>query len=532
MSLRFITATDDPTRLTLWAGYSSLVKTSLFGQVRDDKSLAFTIEPVISNPTGSATLLSADFLSTDLFSVAIGLADQSPTAGTFKLTIGGSTTNLTALAYNISAASLQTPMNVAMVAAGYAAGTVTDLGSGVYRYVGNSNGAVTTLAIVPDSTNLVPTCDVIINEVTLGSATAPYRYLIVVRQAPVALSLPTTLLAGTTVSVAVTQALSATADAVNTVSFTIDPVGGNFLVSASALGLSTVCGLAGGTLSAAEFQTVLENHPRLSGNVTVSKSGSSFIVDFNAACGPKTITGSTVANPTVITTGIAHGYTSGMTVTHASTNSTPNTDGARVVTVLSTTTYSVPVNVTVAGTTGTSRDSTAPLLSVTNIDLLAPQGLSGVLNLNTENLYEYSLTQTGETFDMFFSIVRTRASGEVRTIYGPAAITLSKDIVDPSTLVPVAGASYFTSTQSLNYFLNSGDALGITSLTSGTSTDLSSLVATDAMRGRTVAVNDATYGYGEWELINATTADNAALGYRRPGNYNASTNHNVWTRQT
>jgi len=67
-----------------------------------------------------------------------------------------------------------------------------------------------------------------------------------------------------------------------------------------------------------------------------------------------TVVSSSVANPTVITTLTPHYYVTGDTVTVAShTGSTPAVDGSRVVTVLSSTTFSVPVNVTVAGTGGT-----------------------------------------------------------------------------------------------------------------------------------------------------------------------------------
>lgn len=66
-----------------------------------------------------------------------------------------------------------------------------------------------------------------------------------------------------------------------------------------------------------------------------------------------TISGNTAANPTVVTTSTAHGLTTGQTVTISGSNSTPSLNGPQVVTVLTTTTFSVPVNVSVAGTAGT-----------------------------------------------------------------------------------------------------------------------------------------------------------------------------------
>jgi hypothetical protein len=69
------------------------------------------------------------------------------------------------------------------------------------------------------------------------------------------------------------------------------------------------------------------------------------------------ITGNTVANPTVVTAASAHGLTSGQTVYFTGSNSSPTINGARVVTVTGASTFTIPVNVTTAGTKG--RFSTA-----------------------------------------------------------------------------------------------------------------------------------------------------------------------------
>ena len=67
----------------------------------------------------------------------------------------------------------------------------------------------------------------------------------------------------------------------------------------------------------------------------------------------RTITSISVANPTVITTSIAHDLTDGDTVDISGSNSTPSIDGTWLVDVLTATTFTIPVNVTVAGTAGT-----------------------------------------------------------------------------------------------------------------------------------------------------------------------------------
>jgi hypothetical protein len=67
-----------------------------------------------------------------------------------------------------------------------------------------------------------------------------------------------------------------------------------------------------------------------------------------------TIVSNTLANPTVVSTGIVpHGLITGEVVLISGSNSTPTINGQRAVTVISPTTFSVAVNVTVAGTAGT-----------------------------------------------------------------------------------------------------------------------------------------------------------------------------------
>lgn len=77
------------------------------------------------------------------------------------------------------------------------------------------------------------------------------------------------------------------------------------------------------------------------------------------------ITSNTLANPTVITSA-NHGLTTGRTITISGSNSTPTINGSRVVTVISTNTFSVPVNVTVAGTAGSWATTDHSQLTITD----------------------------------------------------------------------------------------------------------------------------------------------------------------------
>jgi hypothetical protein len=65
------------------------------------------------------------------------------------------------------------------------------------------------------------------------------------------------------------------------------------------------------------------------------------------------ITSNTIANPTVVTTPVPHGLTTGDIIFLSGViTSSPAINGQQTVTVISATTFSVPVNVTVAGTGG------------------------------------------------------------------------------------------------------------------------------------------------------------------------------------
>jgi hypothetical protein len=65
------------------------------------------------------------------------------------------------------------------------------------------------------------------------------------------------------------------------------------------------------------------------------------------------ITSNSIANPSVVTTPVPHGLTTGdIILVSGVASSSPTINGSRTVTVISATTFSVPVNVTVAGTGG------------------------------------------------------------------------------------------------------------------------------------------------------------------------------------
>ncbi len=96
--------------------------------------------------------------------------------------------------------------------------------------------------------------------------------------------------------------------------------------------------------------------------------------------------------------------------------------------------------------TGAQGGSDTPTLSVTNIDLLAPMGVTGVMNLNTVNLYLAFAQTTAATLAFTFAIRRTRLTGE-QAEYFQHAVTLKRNLINVSTISPVPLPSYYTSSQ-------------------------------------------------------------------------------------
>lgn len=90
-----------------------------------------------------------------------------------------------------------------------------------------------------------------------------------------------------------------------------------------------------------------------------STAGESFTPNLPAG---NTITGISIANPTVVTS-VAHGLVSGDSIRVFNSNSTPSIDGTHTVTVLTADTFEIQVDVTVAGTAGTFMKSEEAVVS-------------------------------------------------------------------------------------------------------------------------------------------------------------------------
>ena len=306
LNLRF--RTDTPARDQITDSYFGTNTSQVSSEVRADVNLNITVEPIVLNPSGVGSLYLPDWIDTNTVQVAIGIADQSPTGGTFKLTAGATTTGLLTLAYNISAASLQTPLSAAFVTEAKPACTVALVATGVYSITGNSNGAIPTGFLIGDGDLLLPDGTALVIENDLGSASTVYKLLLVIRASPFCYAEPSTPLPTAGVTLTTTAAGSSTTNKIQKIGFDApNTYGGTYKITAS----------AGAKLPITEI---------------------------------------TIANPTQVTV-VGNDFPNGSTVTIAGSNSTPSIDGAQVITVVDAAagTFTIAVNVTGGGNIGTAQ---------------------------------------------------------------------------------------------------------------------------------------------------------------------------------
>lgn len=498
--------------------------------VRGDKTLAITIRPVMPSETANqenGRPWDDVFLPTDLFILAIGNPDQPATGGTFKLDLSGNSTGLTAIPYNASATDLQTPLSLVTVAVSGISVTVTKPATGTYVMTGNTFGGIPLL--VADAINLIPNCEVIISQIEAGSLSTRAQQVISIRQQCVALSRPDILLPAAGVTRTYQQTATANQNNIVRIAFDADGTyGGLYSINVIAGGVSAACGQAGPLYTPEQLGLVLANHPSIrfqnpngdADNIIVTQDGPDFLVEFTGTLAGSTlqklINDGTVANPTVLQTTTAHGYRTGDSVTiTASSGFTPTINGTHTITVTDSTHFSIPVNVTVASSeSATAFNNSETTLTVANVNLLAPTGLTGTLNLNTYNLFLAFCATDEDSLDFEISIEWYRNTGEIRTIL-LADVTIKRDIIDLTSLVPVIMPPALTQNTGVN-FNTATDTAG-----------LKAVVTTSLTPPLALYYNDSTYGGVTYILTSGSTAESLP-GIVRPNDYNVSTNAKIW----
>lgn len=371
-----------------------------FNEVRNDKEVDFSVQPVLQNDAGLPNPFVPDYESGDAFSMALGNFDEPPTAGVFSLQVGATTSGLADLAYNISASALQAALNAALATEAKPLCTVILAASGAYVITGATNGAITDgfFAVLSD-TGLYPISNAFFTKGSNGSVSTPYIYTFTMRQAPMCYAEPTVELDAADVSIATIQAGSATVNKIQQISFNVSQVSaGSYTINGTTTGADDeTCGTASPLMSARQLGLILAQHSAIN-------------------------------------------------------YSTPDEEDNIAVEALPNQRWNITF-------IGNLKNSDAPELTVENIDLVGPAGLSGSINYNTFGLYVYSLSQA-DTFTLTRQIQRTRG-GETRTLYS-GEVTIYKDLIDASTAVPTPTIAYYTAVQSDARFLKKitpGDAL-------------------------------------------------------------------------
>lgn len=150
--------------------------------------------------------------------------------------------------------------------------------------------------------------------------------------------------------------------------------------------------------------------------VTAAGDTESLAVDAGTQADPVTITSSSVDNPTVITTAAPHLLLTGDGILIAGhSGSTPDINGVHIVTVLTADTFTIPIQVTVGGTGGTStrissRDGGAGYLQLPVLTLGGYDNL--IINLrHSQDDITYATKAT-------FTAVTTSPTAERKTFTG------------------------------------------------------------------------------------------------------------------
>lgn len=143
-------------------------------------SLALSLKVVSDTSTGALETLTGYSIR-----LGVGTPGSLPTGGTFTITDGTDTTS--ALAYNVSAASMQTALNALNTSTGPFGDTVVVTGTagGPYKITFDSNGAQSSLSVA--ATGLTPESGATVSELVAGDGSTQEVQSIQLYQQPLIL---------------------------------------------------------------------------------------------------------------------------------------------------------------------------------------------------------------------------------------------------------------------------------------------------------------------------------------------------------
>ena len=417
-----------------------------------DASMALWIRPVVSSTANPLVPWVDEYESGDIYYLSIGNPDDRPTSGTFILSYEG-ISSMTAMAYNITAAAMKAIIDPISQGFGDGTVTVTLLVEGVYQI--DWANATTVAAFTSNAANLIPESQVLVTQVRAGGGSENAQQIIDVRQSAVATATVSTPYSQIPPQSSVNTVPGLTTNAILQVTFS-DGYDGFLTLTITANGVSSDVNVTP-FMSVTEFGVALALHPSIyyqdpveADNISVAFVDGYFLITFIGTLAGsttvRTINAISVAAAAVVTTSAAHGYVTGDTVVISGTNSTPVIDGSRVVTVLSSTTFSVPVTTSGSpGSAGSVYNTSQPSISDSAGYLIQPFGNTGTLNLNTFALAKAFWNTTEDELTYSLQIKRVRDSGESKTIFGED-IVLKRELIDVGTLinVPTTGLNSLT----------------------------------------------------------------------------------------
>ena len=208
--------------------------------------------------------------------VAIGTPSTQPTGGTFAITYGGDET--TALAYNASAAVVQTAVNLlaSVISAGDV--TVTKSINGAYRISFDAVGART--AITTDNTNLYPSTESQAAVATEGDGSTREVVILKLETQPAVYSEFTAALDSASATIATVREGASGVTDIQTFTLSPAPYGGTYAITIG----SEKTGAIAWDAAASAIETAIDSLASIgAGKSTVSGSFPSFTVEFDAS---------------------------------------------------------------------------------------------------------------------------------------------------------------------------------------------------------------------------------------------------------
>lgn len=415
--------------------------------VRGDINLSVSIRPVVASQTGDRPW-DDDFVTGDTFQLSIGSPDQPPTLGTFDLAALGGT---------VTSSSVANPSVIV-----HAVSAVT-LATGNTIYISGHTGSVPDIngahvISVTDSTHFT----IPVNVTTGGTGGNFYLASTGLTGIPFDVS-PSALATALTVAPFTAPTVAPLATGVYNAQWTPGVGAPTFVSPVNALIPASYVSIIDDSTATDQvrifdlkqqpvaFSTPATPFPTAGITATVVQSGSStqnkiYKITMDAA---GTYGGS--YSLSFVGGGVSPKKTAGIFTPASTANAIQtgledmanslNPDGFSTGDFLVSKDTSGAITIELTGAQALSNGST---LSVLNIDLLAPLGVTGTVALNTTNLYRAFWNTTAQTLSFTMEVRRTRTSREVSAIF-QHAVTLKRNLID-GIIVPTTLPVYDTPT--------------------------------------------------------------------------------------